>query len=373
MAFTGGGTGGHVFPGLAVLDRLRAARGVRVAWIGDSRGVEREIVRSRSVVFYGIPTGKLRRYASIRNVTDVFRVVAGVLRSIALLRTLRPAVLFSKGGFVSVPPVLAARLLGIPVITHESDADPGLATRINARSSERILVAYEATREHFRADQRDRVTVTGNPLRPEVLLGKREAGLRRLSFSPDDPRPLVMFLGGSLGARQINELVQALRPSIREQWRIVHQSGSQPATGARAISDAADGGDADGAETDYYRAPFFGSELADVLAAADVLVCRAGASTVWEGAALEKPMLLVPLSAGSRGDQVRNAAIFTAVGGAERFTDSATLVEDVREALERLSRDVGMREEMGKRARSVVRLDATNSIADIIASYCGRM
>lgn len=325
-----------------------------MAWVGGRSGVERDIVERAAVPFHAVPTGKLRRYLSIRNVIDVFRVLAGVFASLRLVGKLRPAVLFSKGGFVSVPPVIAARLLRVPVVSHESDADPGLATRINARFSTRICVAYEATRGHFSPEMRARVSVTGNPVRGEILSGTREAGLARIGFDPGDPRPVVMFLGGSLGARQINETVAELRGPLRQTWRIIHQSGNNGVPSEES--------------QDYFGASFFGEELSDLLAAADVLVCRAGASTLWEGAALAKPMLLVPLVAGSRGDQVRNAEIFARAGGAKVFADADRIVEGLREELEGLSSDPEASARMGLSARSAIRLDATGSIADIIVN-----
>ena len=329
--------------------------GIDAAWIGGTDGIERRIVTDQGVPYFGIPTGKLRRYLSLENVRDVFRVAAGVLRSVVLVRKLRPAVVFSKGGFVSVPPVVAAGLLGIPVISHESDADPGLATRINARFSTRICVAYESTRGYFRPDHRSRVVVTGNPLRPEIFRGSPEAGLRFLGFAEDDPRPVVLFLGGSLGARQINGLVAELRPRITGTWRIVHQTGAVEGTPTRC--------------DDHYASSFFRDELPDVLAAADLVVCRAGASTVWEASALGLPMLLVPLSAGSRGDQVRNAAIFEREGAARSFFRPDSLADEIAEALEFYSHDREALAEMGRRARSMVKTDATDRIADIIAAH----
>lgn len=355
-----------MFPGLAVLDELRARLDVDVAWIGATGGMERRIVREHGVDFVSIPAGKLRRYLSARNVADLFRVAAGVLRSISVIRRMRPAAIFSKGGFVSVPPVVAAGLLGVPVVSHESDVDPGLATRINARFTNTLCVAYEVTRGYFGAGERNarglgrrgpRVVVTGNPLRPQILTGKRDQGLDALGFAPDDARPVVLFLGGSLGARQLNDLVAALRPRVADRWRIVHQFGRNDLPATR--------------ESDYVASPFFGAELPDVLAAADVVVCRAGASTLWEAAALARPMLLVPLVVGSRGDQLRNAALFARSGGAEVFTDPQTLVPGVVATLDRLATNPREREEMGWRARSVVRLDASAAIVSELGSILG--
>lgn len=358
VLFSGGGTGGHVYPGLAVLDRVRELGGVDVAWIGSADGMERDIVTAHGIPYYGVPAGKLRRYLSLRNLIDVFRVAGGLLRSLGIVGKLRPAVLFSKGGFVSVPPVVAARLLGVPVISHESDADPGLATRINARFSTRILVPYEQTRDHVSPSLRDRVLVTGNPLRPEILAGRRDAGLEFLGFESSDARPVACFLGGSLGAVQLNDVVVELADRLERSWRIVHQTGRHEVGRENGRA--------------YQAARFFGAELPDVLAAADVLVCRAGASTIWEGAALGKPMLLVPLASGSRGDQLRNAAIFERAGAARVFTDAERLADDIADALDELARDPVARDEMGRRAKQVVRLDATGAITDLIAEYLCR-
>lgn len=355
MLFTGGGTGGHVFPGLAVLDELRRQFEVDAVWVGGTTGMEREIVCGR-VRYLAIPTGKLRRYLSVRNVGDVFRVAAGLLRSIQIIRRLKPAVVFSKGGFVSVPPVVAAGILGVPVVSHESDADPGLATRINARFSAAVCVAYEPTKMHFSAPVRERVIVTGNPVRPEIRKGSREAGLKLLGFTADDPRPVVLFLGGSLGARQINELVNHARPAISGLWRVVHQTGD---SGPEQRT------------SDYYAARFFRDELADVLAAADLVVCRAGASTLWEAAALGLPMLLVPLTSGSRGDQVRNAAVFERHGAARSF-GGGTLASDVQEALLRYAADRDSLACMGSRARSLVDDHAVERIVALLAGYIRR-
>ena len=353
VLFTGGGTAGHVYPGLAVLDQITSRVDVRVAWIGGTSGMERRLVRRAGVPFVGIPTGKLRRYRSIRNVGDVFRVAAGVLRSISIVARMRPAVVFSKGGFVSVPPVIAAWLCRVPVISHESDADPGLATRINARFSARVLVPYESVAACFPRSIRSRVRVSGNPIRIAVTAGDRARGLTVAGFDHHDPRPVVLFLGGSLGARQINELVTALAPGVRGRWRIVHQYG-----GHEFVAPADDGS--------YFGRPFFHDELPDLLAAADVLVCRAGASTLWEGAALALPMLLVPLDAGSRGDQLRNAAVFERAGGARVFTRADTLAADVADALVELGADPERRRSMGEQARAVVRTDAARLISGVI-------
>ena len=365
VLFTGGGTGGHVFPGLAILDRLSKERSVRVAWIGGLTGMERGIVESHSipgrsgvesaVPYHGIPTGKLRRYISVRNFLDIFKILFGLMGSLYILLRSRPVLVFSKGGFVSVPPVIAAALIGIPVITHESDVDPGLATRINSRFARRVLVPYPESPDYFPSALRDRIVVTGNPLRAEILEGNRSRGLAAAGFDCEDPRPVVMFIGGSSGARQINELVADLRTSILPSWRIIHQTG-----------DTCGESQHDG---ENHAQAFFHAEMSDLLASADIVVCRAGASTLWEGAALAKPMLLVPLMAGSRGDQLRNSRVFEAAGGAEVFTDPETLATDIRQALDRYGADDTLRVQMGVRAHEVINLDATVRIVSVMRQY----
>ncbi|TFH03819.1 MAG: hypothetical protein E4H09_04585, partial [Spirochaetales bacterium] len=262
VLFTGGGTAGHVFPALAILDQLVQVRDVDVEWVGGSAGMERSLVEShrieqeiggpRVVPYHGIPTGKLRRYLSVRNVVDLFKVVGGLVASIWLIARRRPLLLFSKGGFVSVPPVIAAALAGVPVITHESDADPGLATRIHARFASRILVAYPGGADHFPPAQRSKVVVTGNPIRRAILEGTADEGLGVAGFAGSDTRPVVMFLGGSLGAKQINQLVADISPRILRNWRVIHQTGDPTALQVR--------------DGQCYSRAFFATELPGLLA-----------------------------------------------------------------------------------------------------------
>lgn len=306
FAFAGGGTGGHIYPGLAVADELRAlaraqGRGIRIIWLGNSGGMDRELVETSGSVdaFYGIPSGKLRRNLSLRNVLDVFKVVAGVLVSLRQLAAIRPALLFSKGGFVSVTPCVAAKILRIPVYTHECDVTPGLATKINSRFADRILVSYEATKAFLPAALRARSMVTGNPVRPAFYAADAERG-RRFLFGAERPqKPVLLVMGGSLGAHQLNMLVQQNLDWLCERFTVVHQTGKAD----EAMTQVRHEG--------YHPYAFIYAELCDVLAASDVVLSRAGANAIWECAVLAKPMVLVPLcGSGTRGDQVDNAAFF---------------------------------------------------------------
>ncbi len=351
IAFTGGGTGGHVFPGLAVIEALRERWPGRIVWIGSGKEVERRAVEAAGVEFFSIPSGKLRRSISLKNVGDAFKVVAGYLAARRVLRELRPALLFSKGGYVSVPPCMAASSLGIPVFTHESDLSPGLATRLNAKRAERILVSWERTVDDLPEGRRARAVAVGNPVRRAIREGDAAAGRGWLGF--DDDLPIVLVLGGSQGARQVNELIAAILPELAGKARVAHQTGP-----GNAPVRPADGG--------YKGFEFVSDELPDLYAAADVIVGRAGAGTLWEGAASGKPMVFIPLGSGSRGDQVENARLLASRGGAVCLAGSDATPEALLAALEPLLSDPAARAAMAAAAGETARPDAAAAIAGMI-------
>ena len=360
--FTGGGTAGHVIPGLAVIRELQT-RGWRAAWIGSRRPAERTLVRAAQVPFYAIPTGKLRRYYSVRNFTDVAAVLAGCLHAVLLLARLRPRVVFAKGSYVSVPPVVAARLLGIPVITHESDTTPALATRINASLAHTVLVAFAATRGLLPSRLRRRVRVTGNPLRSGLEQGDAARGRARMGAPAGVP--LLLVTGGSSGARALNELVYGALPELTRHWFVVHQTGAAwraPVAGGAAPV------------AGRYRAlPFMNEEFPDLLAAADVVVSRAGANTLGELAATATPAVLIPLPrTQSRGEQLTNAELFAARGAAlvlaEEQTDPVTLAATLRE----LRCDGARRRRMARNMARLATRDAARCIAGVVAAGAER-
>lgn len=365
IVFTGGGTGGHVYPALAVRAALSPDLRDRLHWIGSRKGVERAILKGTGIPYTPIPTGKLRRYLDLENVFDLFRVGAGILAARSALRRLRASVVFSKGGFVAVPVVVAARTLGIPVIIHESDSDPGLATRLTAPLARRICVPYEDSVRSFSPRRRQRVLVTGNPVRREFfhaptaevlpLLGLHEAG-----------QPVLLVTGGSLGARQLNEFVLEKLTELLKVCTVIHQTGS---AGAAMIPDALRvAREADGAN--YAAAPAWQKEFPALLRRADLVVCRAGAGTVWELAVTGTPAILVPLGMGaSRGDQIRNARRYAESGAAIIPRDTAT---DIAAAVRSLLEDGERRRSMSAAARAFAGKDAALTIAgEIAAIYNG--
>jgi UDP-N-acetylglucosamine--N-acetylmuramyl-(pentapeptide) pyrophosphoryl-undecaprenol N-acetylglucosamine transferase len=345
VVFTGGGSGGHVFPGLAVIEELQDRFSGRIVWIGSKHGIERRIVESKGIEYRWVPSGKLRRYFDLRNLLDLFRIVAGIVASLILLVRLRPSTVFSKGGYVSVPPVVAARLLGIPVVTHDSDTDPGLATRINARFADSVLVAYPQAAGAIK--HAARVEVTGNPVRRAVFDGDAERGRAILDVA--DEIPVLFFVGGSQGARQINGLVEELKSRLSKRFFIIHQCGAQlaPLTEER-----------------YYRRQFFDAEYPDFLAAASLVISRAGANTLWELSATGTPAVLIPLPTGSsRGDQLRNAAAYEAIGGATVLEPKTVDADILYRAIAELMDDPARRAAMAAATRRLGAESAASRIA----------
>lgn len=315
IVFAGGGTGGHIYPGLAVCDEIRTIaeknnQKIKIVWLGNSSGMDKNLVEKSGSVdeFIGIPSGKLRRYFSLKNFSDLFKIFAGLIKSFFTLLRLKPAVLFSKGGFVSVPPCVAAKLLRIPVFTHECDFTPGLATRLNSRFATKILVSYEETKTYLPSDKRDKAIVTGNPVRPVFYSTNPEEGKNflfseRSDYNPE--KPILLVLGGSLGAHQINELVAQNLDWLCERFNVVHQCGAKDADSMPKNHEG------------YFLHPFIYKEMSDVISCADIVLSRAGANSIWECSVLGKPMVLIPLCGnGTRGDQVDNAHFFEEKGAA---------------------------------------------------------
>ncbi len=358
IAIAGGGTGGHIYPGLAVAAALReAVPGVLIEWIGNEEGMDRSIVEGAGISFRGIPAGKFRRDLSLKNLRDSLRVISGFAASRAVLKEMRPDVLFSKGGYVSVPPCAAARSLGIPVLTHESDVSPGLATRLNARFADRVLVSYEETLAYLSASARKRAVVTGNPVRDAVLKGNAARGRTFMSFSGE--KPIALVLGGSQGARELNALVASALGRLSGSWDVVHQTG--PANDAPAARSPS-----------YLPLPYIRDELPDILAAADAVIARSGAATIWECASLGKPMVLLPLrSAASRGDQMLNAELFAKRGAAFVLPPGDAALDPLLSAMAILKDDPSRKAAMRDAARSVAGAPAAPTIAKLIIERAG--
>lgn len=295
ICLTGGGTAGHVTPHFALVPEFDR-RSWSYYYIGGN-GIERDLVKGRGIAFHTISTGKLRRYFSFQNALDVLKVAIGFVQAFYILLFKRPNVVFSKGGYVAVPVAIAARILGIPVVSHESDVTPGLATKIISRFAGKMIYTFPATGKYLGSS----AVQTGTPVRQELFEGNRAAGLRLCGFA-DDGKPTIMVMGGSQGAMKINQALERILPRLVESYKIVHLTGAGKGLSFQHPS--------------YRGFEFLREELADVMALADVVVSRAGANSIFEFLALKKPMLLIPLEEGSRGDQVLNAEEFFKSGWA---------------------------------------------------------
>ncbi|HVQ77367.1 MAG TPA: undecaprenyldiphospho-muramoylpentapeptide beta-N-acetylglucosaminyltransferase [Candidatus Binatia bacterium] len=367
IVIAGGGTGGHTSAGLAVAAELRAA-GIDVRWIGSRGGIEARRVPAAGIVFQAIPTGKLRRYWDWQNVPDLaLRVPAGIVAARRLLRGLQADLLFATGGFVCLPPALAARSLGVPIVVHEQTSVPGLANRIVARLARRILLTFPPPPGHGWPPER--LAVTGNPLRPELAGGSGEAA-RRL-FGLDAALPVVYVTGGAQGAHRINRVVGEALLNLLERTQVIHQCGDNAATGDRAWlagrAEALPGA----LRSRYVPVPYVGAELADVYAAADLVIGRSGAGTVNECCHLGRPSLLIPLPGTSGNEQVVNARLVERAGGALVLLQASLTEERLVDAVTSLLADRPRLAAMGEKARALAVPDAAQRIADELLAVAG--
>ena len=293
IVLTGGGTAGHVTPNLALLPHL-LEEGYDVHYIGTKTGIERDMMENLpGVTYHVIKSGKLRRYFNLKNFSDPFRVIAGIFQSAHLMGKLKPDVCFSKGGFVSVPVVIGAWLHRVPVLCHESDLTPGLANKICTRFARKVATTFPECAQALAP----KGVFTGTPLRPMLFSGSKEKGLAMAHFTAD--KPVLLMMGGSLGAQSVNAALRAALPQLLPQMQVFHICGrgnlDESLTGTEG----------------YYQTEFLNDDLPDALATADYILSRAGSNALCEFQALGKPMLLVPYPKGaSRGDQILNAASY---------------------------------------------------------------
>lgn len=320
IVLTGGGTAGHVTPNIALIDRLKE-EGFEISYIGSKTGIEKELIENIGIPYYAISSGKLRRYFSMKNFTDPFRVLKGCSEAKKLMKQLKPDVVFSKGGFVSVPVVRAAGKAKIPTVIHESDMTPGLANRLAIRYATKVCCNFMETLEHVKG----KGLHTGTPIRKELFSGTKEAGLAYAGF--DGNKPVILVVGGSTGAVRVNEAVRAALPKLLPEFDILHLCG-------KGKMDTSVNGKG------YEQREYCDKEMKDVLAMADIVISRAGANAICELLALHKPNLLIPLSAeASRGDQLLNAASFEKQGFSMVMQESETTPESLTEAVGELYRN----------------------------------
>lgn len=297
IVLTGGGTAGHVTPNIALLPRLKEL-GYDIHYIGSYEGMEKKLIEDCDIPYYGISSGKLRRYFDIKNFSDPFKVLKGYGQARKLLKKLKPDVVFSKGGFVSVPVVFAAKHCHIPAIIHESDITPGLANKLAIPNAYKVCCNFPETLKYLPADK---AILTGSPIRSELLNGNRRHALSYCHLT--EGKPVILVVGGSSGSQFINEIVRGILPELLKTYQVIHLCG-------KGNLDKSLHGTAGYAQFEYAN-----QELSDMFALADIVISRAGANSICELLALHKPNILIPLSANaSRGDQILNAHSFEQQG-----------------------------------------------------------
>ncbi len=305
IILTGGGTAGHVTPNIALLPGLKEL-GYDIHYIGSYNGIEKELIEQFEIPYHGISSGKLRRYFSLKNFTDPFRVLKGFGEAKKLIKSLKPDVIFSKGGFVSVPVVVAGKKCHVPTIIHESDMTPGLANKLALPSASKVCCNFPETLEHL---PENKAVLTGSPIRQELLKGSRTAALEFCGLTGD--KPVILIVGGSLGSVIVNNAIRGILPELLKDFHIVHLCGKGK------VDESLIG------QKGYVQFEYIKEELKDLFALSDIVISRAGANAICEILALHKPNLLIPLSVNaSRGDQILNARSF------ERQGFSAVLEEE---------------------------------------------
>lgn len=352
IVFTGGGTAGHVTPNIALINVLKDDDW-QIDYIGSPDGIEQAMITAIHIPYHAVSSGKLRRYFSWKNFFDPLKIILGIVQSYRVLRKIKPNVVFSKGGFVAFPVVVGAWLNRIPVIAHESDMSPGLANRLSFPFVNQICVTFAAAKKHFK--QQDKVEVTGTPLRQELFNGDKAKGLALCGFNTE--KPCLLIIGGSQGARAMNDCVRQLLDTLCQRFQVIHLCGKGKVDDSLL------------AVPGYFQLDYADKDLADIFAASDLVISRAGANSVYEILALCKPHVLIPLSARvSRGDQVQNARYFQQQGISVVVSEETLTPDTLLAAVEEV---IAHREDIIVKIKALGIESATTKIMNIIRRASG--
>ena len=351
ILLTGGGTAGHVTPNIALLPQLREL-GYDISYMGSYDGIEKKLITEFQIPYYGISSGKLRRYFDPKNFSDPFKVLKGYGEAVRIIRKLKPDVVFSKGGFVSVPVVLAAKRCKVPCIIHESDMTPGLANKLAIPAASKVCCNFPETLQYL---PKDKAVLSGSPIRQELLHGDALAA-RKFTGLTDD-KPVILVMGGSLGAAAVNEAVRKILPTLLKDFHVIHLCG-------KGKLDASLSG-----LSGYVQYEYINEELKDLFALADIVISRAGANSICELLALHKPNLLIPLSAAaSRGDQILNARSFEKQGFSLVLEEEAISNEVLLQTIHRLYDERASFSEAMKASRQTDSIDTIVGLIEEAAS-----
>ncbi|HIU15724.1 MAG TPA: undecaprenyldiphospho-muramoylpentapeptide beta-N-acetylglucosaminyltransferase [Candidatus Ventricola intestinavium] len=347
IVLTGGGTAGHVSPNQALIPHL-LREGWDIHYIGTKSGIERSLIEPmQGVAYHAVSSGKLRRYFDLKNFTDPFRVLAGAVQSVVLIRRLKPHIVFSKGGFVSVPVVLGSALCGVPVVMHESDITPGLANKLCKPFAKAVCTTFPECANLLG----EKGVQTGTPLRAQIFSGTRERGLQLCGF--DGRKPVLMMIGGSLGAQSVNAVLREALPALTQKFDVLHVCGR-----GNLVPELE-------GRVGYRQFEYLSDGLPDAFACADLVLSRAGSNSLSELMALCKPMLLIPYHSG-RGDQLLNANSLKARGLAHVMVQSDLSAQSLPPAIDALWEDRAL---LVQRLRALPDADGTRLVLDQIEKY----
>ncbi|HEK5875707.1 TPA: undecaprenyldiphospho-muramoylpentapeptide beta-N-acetylglucosaminyltransferase [Staphylococcus aureus] len=323
IAFTGGGTVGHVSVNLSLIPTA-LSQGYEALYIGSKNGIEREMIESQlpEIKYYPISSGKLRRYISLENAKDVFKVLKGILDARKVLKKEKPDLLFSKGGFVSVPVVIAAKSLNIPTLIHESDLTPGLANKIALKFAKKIYTTFEETLNYLPKEKADFIGAT---IREDLKNGNAHNGYQLTGFTEN--KKVLLVMGGSLGSKKLNSIIRENLDALLQQYQVIHLTG-------KGLKDA------QVKKSGYIQYEFVKEDLTDLLAITDTVISRAGSNAIYEFLTLRIPMLLVPLGLDqSRGDQIDNANHFADKGYAKAIDEEQLTAQILLQELNEMEQE----------------------------------
>ncbi|MFI5274923.1 MAG: UDP-N-acetylglucosamine--N-acetylmuramyl-(pentapeptide) pyrophosphoryl-undecaprenol N-acetylglucosamine transferase [Ktedonobacterales bacterium] len=370
ILISGGGTGGHIYPALAVARELHERYGAELLYLGDINGLETELVPPTGIPFAGITAGKFRRYLSRGTLTDLARVPVGIRQAMTCVARFRPHAAFTSGGYVAVPAGIAARRYGTPLLMHQQDVSPNLANRLLTPIATRISVSFPESLRYF---PRRRTSLAGNPVRTEILLAAdRSPAACKVAFGFDPALPLLVVTGGSQGARHLNRVVAAALPALLPRCQVLHISGERTYDETRAAAEPAFA-ERPELRGRYVLRDYLTDRMPEALAAADIVLCRSGAATLAELAALGKPSILVPLPPGFTGSpQTVNAVMFRGAGAAELTLDRDLTPGGLAATLFPLLDSAPRRALMARAALALARPDAARALAGAVAELAQR-
>ena len=320
IILTGGGTAGHVIPNIAIIPKLKEM-GYDIVYIGSRTGIEKQLIESQKIKYYGISTGKLRRYIDINNIKDPFRVIRGVFEASSIIKKEKPNIVFSKGGFVAIPVILGAFRNRVPIVSHESDITPGLANKIAMPFIKKICTTFPETERYIGSKK---IELTGTPIRKELFLGSEIKGKEICKFKSN--KPIIFVMGGSQGSVFINNLIRNNLDKLLDKFNVIHICGKNNLDNLLVNKDG------------YIQNEYIGDELPHLFKISNLIISRAGSNSIYEILALKKPNILIPLSKrASRGDQILNARSFADRGFSEfieeenirNFDDLGNLIDKV--------------------------------------------